>query len=89
MNHDGFAGESTRSVHGGVERDKFAQSLIDPIVHAVKVVDYEKRPPFAEPLLLMGSIVGQHQYKQLGNLGWSIGPIFCAVAARGYREVLR
>ena len=28
---DGFAGESTRSVHGGVERDKFAQSLIDPI----------------------------------------------------------
>ncbi len=31
MNHDGFAGESTRSVHGGAKRDKFAQSLIEPI----------------------------------------------------------
>ena len=27
----GFAGESTRSVHGGEERNKFAQSLINPI----------------------------------------------------------
>ena len=30
-NNDGFAGESTRSVHGGEERNKYAQSLINPI----------------------------------------------------------
>ncbi|HIL10693.1 MAG TPA: aminotransferase class I/II-fold pyridoxal phosphate-dependent enzyme [Candidatus Latescibacteria bacterium] len=29
--NDGFVGESTRSVHGGEERNKFAQSLINPI----------------------------------------------------------
>lgn len=28
---DGFVGESTRSVHGGEQRNKFAQSLINPI----------------------------------------------------------
>jgi len=29
--NDGFSGESTRSVHGGEQRKKFAQSLINPI----------------------------------------------------------
>ena len=45
---DGFVGESTRSVHEGVERDKFAQSLIDPIAQtgpgwAFRKVGREKR----------------------------------------------